>query len=67
MKNIDTCAKNNVPLIVVHPSYDSPEIAINEMAVWTIDDEERCRYFEANGVDAITSNVAAAMKAALRK
>lgn len=37
------------------------------LAVWTIDDEERCRYFEANGVDAITSNVAAAMKAALRK
>ena len=32
MKNIDTCAKNNVPLIVVHPSYDSPEIAINEIA-----------------------------------
>ena len=35
------------------------------LAVWTIDDEERCRYFEANGVDAITSNKAAAMKAAL--
>lgn len=37
------------------------------LAVWTIDTEERCRYFIENGVDAITSNCAAAMKEACSK
>ena len=32
------------------------------LAVWTIDDPERCRFFEEAGVDAITSNKAAEMK-----
>ncbi len=32
------------------------------LAVWTIDDPERCRFFAEAGVDAITSNKAAEMK-----
>lgn len=32
MKNIDLCAKHDIPVIVVHPSYDSPELAINDIA-----------------------------------
>ena len=32
MKNIDVCAKHNIPVIVVHPSYDPPELAINDIA-----------------------------------
>ena len=30
--NIDACARNNIPVIVVHPSYDSPELAKNSIA-----------------------------------
>ena len=30
MDNIDKCAENNIPLIVVHPPYDDPEISVNE-------------------------------------
>lgn len=32
MKNIDTCARHHIPVIVVHPSYDPPELAINAIA-----------------------------------
>lgn len=32
MKNIDVCATHNIPIIVVHPSYDPPELAINDNA-----------------------------------
>ena len=32
LKNIDTCAAHKIPVIVVHPSYDSPELAINAIA-----------------------------------
>ena len=32
LKNIDTCAEHKIPVIVVHPSYDSPELAINPIA-----------------------------------
>ena len=32
MKNIDVCAKHSIPVIVVHPSYDPPELAINDIA-----------------------------------
>lgn len=32
IKNIDTCAKHNIPVIVVHPSNELPELAINETA-----------------------------------
>ena len=32
MKNIDVCAKHNIPVIVIHPSYDPPELAINDIA-----------------------------------
>ena len=32
MENIDVCAKHNIPVIVVHPSYDPPELAINDIA-----------------------------------
>ena len=32
LKNIDTCAAHKIPVIVVHPSYDSPELAINPIA-----------------------------------
>ena len=32
MNNIETCAKHYIPVIVVHPSYDPPELAINEIA-----------------------------------
>ena len=35
------------------------------LAVWTIDTPDRCRFFEEAGVDAITSNKAATMKAVL--
>jgi len=35
------------------------------LAVWTIDTPDRCAFFEAAGVDAITSNKAAKMKAVL--
>lgn len=37
------------------------------LAIWTIDDEERCKYFIENGADAITSNRAAALKEAMCK
>ena len=32
MQNIDTCAKHSIPVIVVHPSYDPPVLAINAIA-----------------------------------
>lgn len=32
MKNIDKCAEHDIPVIVVHPSYDPPELAINDIA-----------------------------------
>lgn len=32
IKNIDVCAKHNIPVIVIHPSYDPPELAINGIA-----------------------------------
>ncbi len=30
MLNIRKCAENNIPVIVIHPPYDEPEISINE-------------------------------------
>ena len=33
------------------------------LGIWTVDDIDRCKYFVSNGVDAITSNCAAKMKA----
>ena len=32
MQNIDKCAEHNIPVIVVHPSYDPPHLAKNDIA-----------------------------------
>ena len=32
MRNIDTCSNHGIPILIVHPSNDPPQIAINEFA-----------------------------------